>query len=93
MHTIRSLGGGGAGDFRSIWEFPKIRGAFLLRIIVYWALYRGPLILGSYHMLKGVSYPCFCSAIGALGADCMGPASEAEGAILRHNLNSLKGII
>ena len=37
-----------------IWEFPKIRGTFLgvpiLRIIVYWGLYWGTLILGKYHL-------------------------------------------
>ena len=37
--------------------FPIIRGAFWVaprrRIIVYWGLYWGPLILGSYHL--GVS--------------------------------------
>ena len=34
--------------------FPKIRGTYLgvaiIRIIVYWGLYWGPLILGNYHM-------------------------------------------
>ena len=38
-----------------IWGFPKIMGTFLgvpiIRIIVYWGLYWGPLILGNYHML------------------------------------------
>ena len=33
-----------------IWEFPKIRGTFLgvpiIRIIVYWGLYWGPLTFG-----------------------------------------------
>ena len=37
-----------------IWEFPKIRGTVLgvpiLRIIVYWGVYWGPLILGNYQM-------------------------------------------
>ena len=37
-----------------IWGFPKIRGTFLgvliIRTIVYWGLYRGPLILGNYHV-------------------------------------------
>ena len=36
------------------WEFPKIRGTFLgvpiIRTIVFWGLYWGPLILGNYHM-------------------------------------------
>ena len=38
----------------SIWGFPKIRGTFLgvpiIRIIVFWGLYWGPLILGNYHL-------------------------------------------
>ena len=37
-----------------IWEFPRIRGTFLgvpiIRIIIYWGLYWGPLILGNYHI-------------------------------------------
>ena len=37
-----------------IWGFPKIRGTLLgipiIRIIVYWGLYGGPLILGNYHI-------------------------------------------
>ena len=37
-----------------IWGFPKIRGTILgvpiIRIIVYWGLYRGPLIMGNYHI-------------------------------------------
>ena len=42
-------------DFlRNIWGFPKIRDTFLgvpiLRIIVFWGLYWGPLILGNYHL-------------------------------------------
>ena len=40
-----------------IWYFPKIRGTFLgvaiIRLIVYWGLYWGPLILGNYHMYNG----------------------------------------
>ena len=36
------------------WGFPKIRGTFLgvpiIRTIVYWDLYWGPLILGSYQI-------------------------------------------
>ena len=38
-----------------IWGFPIIRGTLLglpiLRIIVFWGLYWGPLILGNYHMV------------------------------------------
>ena len=38
----------------SIWGLPKIRGTILvvpiIRTIVYWGLYWGPLILGSYHI-------------------------------------------
>ena len=43
--------------------FPKIRGTMLgvpiIRIIVYWGLYWGPLILGNYHkdFARG-SQPC-----------------------------------
>ena len=37
-----------------IWGFPKIRGTILgvpiIRTIVFWGLYWGPLILGNYHM-------------------------------------------
>ena len=40
-----------------IWEFPKIRGTILgvpiIRTIVFWGLYWGPLILGIYHILVG----------------------------------------
>ena len=36
------------------WGFPKIRGTFLgvpiIRAIVFWGLYRGPLVLGNYHI-------------------------------------------
>ena len=46
---MRSLLGLGA-----IWKFTKIRGTFLgvpiVRTIVYWGLYWGPLILGNYHI-------------------------------------------
>ena len=39
----------------TIWGFPKIRGTFLgvplIRIIVFWGLYWGPLILGNYHII------------------------------------------
>ena len=42
----------------TIWEFPKIRGTLLgvpiIRIIVYWGLYWGPLILGNYHILEPI---------------------------------------
>ena len=41
-----------------IWEFPKIRGTFLgvpiIRIIIYWGLYWGPLILGHHYLLGGL---------------------------------------
>ena len=37
-----------------IWGCPKIRGTILgvpkIRIIVFWGLYWGPLILGNYHI-------------------------------------------
>ena len=37
-----------------IWVFPKIRGTFfgvpIIRIIVFWGLYWGLLILGNYHI-------------------------------------------
>ena len=36
-----------------MWGFPKIRGtllgALIIRIIIYWGLYWGPLIWGNYH--------------------------------------------
>ena len=41
---------------RGLWGlgFPKIRGTFLgvpiIRTIVFWGLYWGPLILGNYHV-------------------------------------------
>ena len=39
---------------KSIWGFPKIRGTFLgfsiIRTIVFWGLYLGPVILGNYHI-------------------------------------------
>ena len=39
---------------KPIWGVPKIRGTFLgaliIRTIVYWGLYWGPLILGNYHI-------------------------------------------
>ena len=38
----------------SIWGFPKIRGTFLgvpiIRTLVFWGPYWGPLILGNYHI-------------------------------------------
>ena len=38
----------------AIWGFPKIRGTILgvpiIRTIVFWGLYWGPLILGNYHI-------------------------------------------
>ena len=38
-----------------IWGFPKIRGTILgvpiIRTIIYWGLYWGPLILGNYHFI------------------------------------------
>ena len=40
-----------------MWRFPKIRGTFsgvpIVRIIVYWGLYWGPLIGGIYHVGLG----------------------------------------
>ena len=37
-----------------MWEFPKIRGTFLgvpiIRAIIFWGLYWGPLVLGNYHI-------------------------------------------
>ena len=37
-----------------MWEFPEIRGTFLgvhmIRIIIVWGLYLGPLIVGNYHI-------------------------------------------
>ena len=37
-----------------IWGFPEIRGTLfgvpIIRIIVYWGLYWGPLILGNHHL-------------------------------------------
>ena len=52
----------------SIWGFPKIMGTLLgvpiIRVIVFWGLYWGPLILGNYYMyihtLETAS--CFSSA-------------------------------
>ena len=39
---------------KAIWGFPNIRGTLLgvpiIRIIVFWGLYWGPLILGNYHI-------------------------------------------
>ena len=60
FHTGRTSVLSRTGNVREVklkttWEFPKIRGTFLgvpiLRIIVYWGLYWGTLILGKYHIL------------------------------------------
>ena len=44
------------GLWRVICGFPKIRGTFLgvpiVRILVFWGLDWGPLILGNYHMVR-----------------------------------------
>ena len=44
------------GDLDQIWGFPKIRGTIMgvpiIRIIVYWGLYWGALILGNYHVSR-----------------------------------------
>ena len=46
-----------------IWGFPKIGGTFLgvpiIRIIVFWGLYWGPLILGNYHLFFRCLLGCF----------------------------------
>ena len=46
-----------------MWEFPKIRGTILgapiIRAIIFWGLYWGPLILGNYHVIGE------CIGIGA----------------------------
>ena len=69
-----------------IWGFPKITGTFfgvpILRIIVFWGLYWGSLILGNYHIPLGcLNVPLFpklallwgievCESMGAkLGYD------------------------
>ena len=43
------------------WGFPKIRGTILgvpiIRTIVFWGLYWGPLILGNYH-IREAKYEC-----------------------------------
>ena len=43
------------GYKKAIWGFPKLRGTFLevprIRIIVYWGLHWGPLVLGNYHIV------------------------------------------
>ena len=40
-----------------MWGFPKIRSTLLgvpiVRTIIYWGLYWGPLILGNYHVVFG----------------------------------------
>ena len=42
------------------WRFSKIRGTFLgvpiMRIIVFWGLYWGPLILGNYQIGEGQKF-------------------------------------
>ena len=42
------------------WGFPKIRGTILgvpiIRTIIFWGLYWGPLILGNYQMSFAASY-------------------------------------
>ena len=48
-----------------IWGFPKNGGTFLgipiIRIIAFWGLYWGPLILGNYHVehASGLCFPVF----------------------------------
>ena len=46
-----------------IWEFPEIMGTFvgvpIIRIIVYWGLYWGPLLLGNYHFLLGEHFETY----------------------------------
>ena len=43
----------------NIWGFPKIMGTFLgvpiIRTIVFWGLYCGPLILGNYYMVVSLA--------------------------------------
>ena len=60
LHRMGTLNGVGKNDpqgllCRSIWGFPKIRGTFwgvpIIRIILYWGLFWGPLILGNYHFV------------------------------------------
>ena len=45
-----------------MWGFPKIMGTFLgvpiIRSIVFWGLYWGPLILGNYHVGCCVASKC-----------------------------------
>ena len=45
------------------WGFPKIRGTLLgvpiIRIIVFWGLYWGPLILGNYQIRRKQDEPQF----------------------------------
>ena len=53
------------GPVWAIWGFPKIRGTILgvpiIRIIVFWGLYWGPLILGNYHIHVYLGrVRCFC---------------------------------
>ena len=43
-----------------MWRFPKIKGTFLgvpiISTSVFWGLYWGPPIIGSYHVVSHVSY-------------------------------------
>ena len=45
---------GGGARYMGKWWFPKIRGTFLgvpiIRTIVYWGLFWGPLILGNFQI-------------------------------------------
>ena len=45
------------GELQMNMEFPKIRGTLsgipIIRTIVFWGLYWGPLILGNYHIYLG----------------------------------------
>ena len=62
-----------------MWGFPKIRGTLLgvpvIRIIVFWGLYWGSLILGNYHVRLGLLNPA--------------ALLEIEGCPLRPGLNNL----
>ena len=46
--------------FRVIWALPNIKGTLLgvpiIRTIIFWGLYWGPLVLGNYHMLELYMY-------------------------------------
>ena len=60
VQMLRITGGLHAGlrFLKQIRGFPKIRGTILgvpiIRTIIFWGLYWGPLILGNYHMLLAV---------------------------------------